>query len=234
MTYVVSDIHGCYGAWIRALAAISFSGEDTIYVLGDMVDRGTGSIRLLQDMMMRPNVIPLLGNHEYMMVSVLRRLSVEITAENAESYLTSDDLMGYASWMENGGRTTLAEFRRLSRPEQADILDYLADCALFETVSAGGRDYILVHAGFEPFVPGRPLEDYGIEHTLFTTPAEDASYFPDRCLVTGHRPTADRRIRRSRGHFSVDCGCVFGGSLGVLRLDDLQEFYVSAPSSDFT
>ena len=70
--------------------------------------------------------------------------------------------------------------------------------------------------------------------SLFTTPAEDASYFPDRCLVTGHRPTADRSIHRSRGHFSVDCGCVFGGSLGVLRLDDLQEFYVSPASSDFT
>ena len=234
MTYVVSDIHGCCSAWRQALEAISLSDADTLYVLGDMVDRGTGSVPLLQDMMLRPNVIPLLGNHEYMMVSVLRRLAVEITADNAEGYLTADDLMGCANWMENGGGPTLAAFRRLSRPEQADILDYLADCPLFETVSAGGRDFVLVHAGFEPFVPGRPLEDYGIEHTLFTTPAVDASYFPGRYLVTGHRPTADRRIRRSRGHFSIDCGCVFGGSLGVLRLDDLREFYVSAPSSDIT
>ena len=115
MIYAVSDIHGCYDAWLRLLEAISFSGSDTLYVLGDMVDRGPEPVGLLRDMMARSNVIPLLGNHEYMMASVLRRLLVEITDDNAESYLTSDDLMAYAAWMENGAGTTLAQLRRLSR-----------------------------------------------------------------------------------------------------------------------
>ena len=229
MIYAVSDIHGCYDAWLRALDAISFSDDDTLYVLGDMADRGPAPIRLLRDMMARPNVIPLLGNHEYMAATVLRRLLVEITDDNAESYLTADDLLGYAAWMENGAETTLAELRRLSRAEQADVLDYLADCELYAEVSAGGRDFVLVHAGFEPFVPGKPLWEYGVEHTLFTTSRPGADYFPDRWLITGHVPTPDRRIHRDGRHFSIDCGCCFGGNLAVLRLDDLREFYVPGP-----
>jgi len=226
MIYAVSDIHGCYDAWLRLLEAISFSGSDTLYVMGDMVDRGPEPVGLLRDMMARSNVIPLLGNHEYMMASVLRRLLVEITDDNAESYLTSDDLMAYAAWMENGAGTTLAQLRRLSREERANLLAYLGDFSLYEEVSAGGRDFVLVHAGFEPFVPGRPLREYGVEHTLFTTPSPGTDYFPDRWLITGHVPTPDCRIHQDGRHFSIDCGCCFGGSLAALRLDDLQEFYV--------
>ena len=60
-------------------------------------------------------------------------------------------------------------------------------------------------------------------------PAREEGYFSDRWLVTGHRPTPDGRIRRVGQHFSIDCGCCFGGNLGVLRLDDLAEFYVPGP-----
>lgn len=229
MIYAVSDLHGCYDAWLRALDAISFSPSDTIYVLGDAVDRGPEPVRLLRDMMDRPNVIPLLGNHEYMAASVLTRLAVEITAGNAGSYLTAEDLLAHAFWMQNGGGVTLEAFRRLSRTGQADILDYLGEFSLYEEVSAGGRDFVLVHAGFEPFIPGKPLADYGVESTLFTVPACQDSYFPDRWLVTGHLPTPGRRICRDGRHYSIDCGCCFGGALGILRLDDLQEFHV--PSS---
>jgi serine/threonine protein phosphatase 1 len=233
MIYAVSDLHGCYDAWLRALDAVSLSDGDTLYVLGDVVDRGPEPIRLLRDMMERPNVIPLLGNHEYMMASVLGRLAVEITAENAGSHLTAEDLMAHANWMRNGGGVTLEAFRRLSRGEQADILDYLGEFSLYEEVSAGGRDFVLVHAGFESFVPGKPLWEYGVEHTLFTVPAPGADYFPSRWLVTGHRPTPDGRIRRDGRHLSIDCGCVFGGALAVLRLDDLREFYVpGSPPAD--
>ena len=58
MIYAVSDIHGCCDAWLQALEAVSFSDSDTMYVLGDAVDRGPSPIRLLRDMMARPNVIP--------------------------------------------------------------------------------------------------------------------------------------------------------------------------------
>ena len=43
------------------LSLIEFLPRDTLYVLGDVIDRGPDGIKILQDMMLRPNVFPLLA-----------------------------------------------------------------------------------------------------------------------------------------------------------------------------
>ena len=40
MIYVISDLHGCYEEYIKMLELINFNGNDTLYVLGDICDRG--------------------------------------------------------------------------------------------------------------------------------------------------------------------------------------------------
>ena len=40
MIYVMSDIHGCYEKYRQMLDLIRFCEEDTLYILGDVVDRG--------------------------------------------------------------------------------------------------------------------------------------------------------------------------------------------------
>ena len=44
MNYVISDIHGCYKEFKTLLKNIGFSSADTLFVLGDMVDRGPDPI----------------------------------------------------------------------------------------------------------------------------------------------------------------------------------------------
>ena len=72
MIYAVSDIHGCYEQYQEILDKIGFSAADMLYVLGDVLDRGPQPIRILEDMAGRYNVIPIIGNHEYMALSVLK------------------------------------------------------------------------------------------------------------------------------------------------------------------
>ena len=167
MNYVISDIHGCYDAYCRLLKKIHFSDEDTLYVLGDAVDRGPEPIRLLQDLMMRPNVIFILGNHEYMMLKVLSRLAVEVTEENAEQHLTAEDMMNFTYWMQDGGSTTCEQFRKLPADQQQEILEYLQDASLYEEVETGTCRYVLVHAGIARFEEEKPLEDYALGDFLF-------------------------------------------------------------------
>ena len=81
MIYCMSDIHGDYEKYRRMLEAISLREEDTLYILGDVVDRGPEPVQILLDMMQRPNVRPVLGNHEYMAVLCLRALVKEVTEE---------------------------------------------------------------------------------------------------------------------------------------------------------
>ena len=53
-TYVMSDIHGDYERYRKMLQLIRFKDTDTLYILGDIIDRGSNGIKILQDMMMVP------------------------------------------------------------------------------------------------------------------------------------------------------------------------------------
>ena len=71
MQYAVSDIHGRYDKYIQLLHRINLRPSDTLYILGDMIDRGPDGLKILLDMSMRANVVPFLGNHEYAALTCL-------------------------------------------------------------------------------------------------------------------------------------------------------------------
>ncbi len=71
MIYAMSDIHGCYEKYRDMLETIKFAADDTLYVLGDVLDRGPDGFKILLDMAARPNVVGLLGNHELLAAVVL-------------------------------------------------------------------------------------------------------------------------------------------------------------------
>ena len=232
MIYVMSDIHGCYKEYLEALKVIDFKDEDQLYVLGDMVDRGEEPISLLQDMMSRHNVFPLLGNHEFMALSVLKRLCVEITEENVESHLNEEDIMSYMNWMENGGNTTIEQFKKLSKEEQFDILDYLEECLFIDEIEVNDNTYVLIHAGLEPFDESKDIFAYDLNELIFKSPNYHKQYFKDKYVVTGHTPTVaiDEKYKGNivemNHHIAIDCGCVFGFNLGVFCLDNHKKYYI--------
>ena len=82
MIYAMADLHGCAEQYFEMLQLIRFSKEDTLYILGDVIDRGEGGIKILLDMMRRPNVVFLAGNHEQMAVKVMKEI-VESLRESA-------------------------------------------------------------------------------------------------------------------------------------------------------
>ena len=67
MTYVLSDIHGNLQRFKSIMAQINLQTNDTLYVLGDVIDRYAGGIKILRQIMRMPNTKMLIGNHEYML-----------------------------------------------------------------------------------------------------------------------------------------------------------------------
>lgn len=231
MHYVISDIHGCYNEYITALKTIDFSDNDILYVLGDCIDRGYASIKVLQDMMCRPNVIPIVGNHEYMAVKALKKLCVEITEENVETQITIDTMRYYTEWMLNSGLGTLEELRSFSNSEKNDFLDYMEDFSLYERVCVNGKKYLLVHGGLEPFSEGMNIDDFSVPQLLFSRANLDRTYFYDTYTITGHTPTINEEgnmgtVIKRNNHISIDCGCVFGYNLAVYCMETDTEIYV--------
>lgn len=234
MQYAVSDIHGCYDKYIQLLDRIGLRPTDTLYVLGDMIDRGPDGLKILMDISMRPNVVPFLGNHEYAALTCLPWLMEELTEENTEPDVLLWRLNSIQGWMADGGDKTVEEFRRLSPEARQDMLDILEDLTVYEETEAGGREYVLVHAGLGGFSPGKALDDYQLDELILSRPELGQSYFRDKYLVFGHTPTPyytgvcpkDARICRKDKLAAIDCGCVSGGPLGCLCLDTLEEIYV--------
>ena len=232
MIYVMSDIHGEYEKYLAMLEKIRFSQEDTLFVLGDAVDRGKEPMKVLKDMAGRENVYFLKGNHEGMASCVLRRLNVEITEENAEGHLDGETMMAIMEWLSNGGGTTMKEFRALPPEEKEDILDYIDDAPLYEIVDVGEKTFVLVHAGLGNFAPGKKLREYSFDEIACMRPDYERQYFDDPSIyiVCGHTPTlavtGKAEIYHSHNNILIDCGAAFSGRLACLCLDTMEEFYV--------
>lgn len=233
MHYVMSDLHGEYEKYLEMLKKIKFTDDDVLYVLGDVVDRGKHPIKILQDMMQRFNVYPLIGNHDYMCLLSLKTLLTEITNESIEHFENEDQLQMLQFWLQEGGQTTLDEFMQLSKEEMQDIEDYLGEFFLYEEIHVNGKVFILVHAGLDNFNTARSLDDYELYEVIFKRTNYTKVYYPDKYLVTGHTPTQVIKgnsrpgfIYQKNHHIAIDCGCVFGGKLACLCLETMEEFYV--------
>jgi serine/threonine protein phosphatase 1 len=129
------------------------------------------------------------------------------------------------------------EFRELDRETQHEMMEFIKDFDLYAEVTAGGRDYVLVHAGLGNFSPEKELWEYSLHELIWTRPDYNEQYYPDKYVVTGHTPTRfieenprPDRIFRNKNHIAIDCGAnIPGGRLAAICLDTDEEFYVDNP-----
>ena len=230
MVYVISDLHGYpLVLFKKLLRSAGFSKEDRLYIIGDVVDRnGDGGIRMLQWIMEQPNVRLLLGNHESMLLSCdfLFYEDTDMILMDLDAGQT--DRLSIYMW--NGGDVTARALRTLTSGERLDIYEYLKKCPLYENVSVGDQNFILVHSGFSNFSVNRRLSDYTSDELLWSRPSLSDRYFEDKITVFGHTPTKyygenyRGQIIRTKTWIDIDVGAGSGEKPVLLRLDDDEEF----------
>ena len=230
MNYVLSDIHGNQRRFHSILSQIRLQPGDTLWVLGDVIDRHPKGISILRRIMAMPNVRMLLGNHEYMM---LRALGFP-RDDNA------DDGRALEHWYRNGGKFTHDHLKHLRKSTRREIVEYLLQLPLSAEITVGNRLYRLVH--------GAPAEAYDDQDTKYKNPTHFAVWkrldrdcpLPGGCtLIFGHTPTAyyqDRlpmELWYGENRIGIDCGSGYPeadpdgprGRLACLRLEDGAVFY---------
>lgn len=91
---IIGDIHGQYGLMMEVLSKAAFCPwSDTLYVTGDLADRGRETVQVLRFLMSLPYCHAVLGNHDVWL----------------ESYLLDDARPSL--WLDsNGGRMTAASY----------------------------------------------------------------------------------------------------------------------------
>lgn len=213
MIYCMADIHGDYERYEKMLTEIRFSDADTLYVIGDAIDRGPRSVDVVLDIMRRSNVILLRGNHEQMCLDDLRWRSPDARAR----------------WQMNGGGRTRSDLMYKRTPAvRSRILNYFLNAPTCLDLEVNGRRFHLVH--------GFPAENDN--DRMWERPDPEAEPpLQGATAIVGHTPTAlltgesnlPFRIWHGNGIIDIDCGCASQSGLrrlACLRLDDMAEFYV--------
>ena len=233
-TYVISDIHGEYDMFMEMVKKIGLKEEDTLYILGDIFDRGPHPIKTVLELMKMPNAICMVGNHELMALENLEFLMQEITDMSIDQ-LDEKTLDNLVTWQYNGSKTTIDEFRLLDRETQHSIIDFIKEFLICEELTVAGRDYLLVHAGLGNYSPEKEIDDYSLKELIWDRADYEIEYFPDVYVITGHTPTQmiagnprPGYIYRKNNHIAIDCGCYRpDGRLAAICLDTGEEYYVS-------
>ncbi len=230
-TYAISDLHGCLHEFDEMLERIAFSSYDEMYIIGDVCDRGNDSIALLQKIMKHDNMHLIFGNHDIWFHRHIQTL-IDAKREGSEVPL-SDDLR---LWLDcNGGFATADAFMELDYPDCYDIKLYLENQVFYKELTLLGRKFLLVHAGLGSYChKGVRLSAVPVSELIWPHIGLDDNPFDDVTMIVGHLPTFlygpeyDGIIAhgKKKSILHIDCGCVFGHTLGCVRLDDMAEFYV--------
>jgi bis(5'-nucleosyl)-tetraphosphatase (symmetrical) len=101
MHYLIGDVQGCCDAFERLLADIGFSASrDSLTVLGDLVNRGPCSMKVLQRMRsLGASAQALLGNHDLHLLAVAQGVRPEHRSDTLREILDSPEREAWLDWV---------------------------------------------------------------------------------------------------------------------------------------
>lgn len=228
MIYCLSDLHGRYDLYVKMLEKLHLTEDDTLYILGDAVDRGRDGIKILLDIMERKNVTFLQGNHDRHAAILLNILGKPIP----KGFTEDDITRAFYDWFSEGGNDTFTDFKKLDGEARKKLIKFIGDSLCKINLTVNGKNYLLAHT-----VP--EFDKWNNSKKIITDidyiegePDYDICYDKELTIVTGHTPTniidvnSKCRIWRGNNHIAIDCGAYFYGTLGCICLDNEKEFYV--------
>ncbi|KKL27287.1 hypothetical protein LCGC14_2386650, partial [marine sediment metagenome] len=204
---VVGDIHGCYDVFMRLLKECKYNSTiDTLFLTGDLADRGPQSRKVLEWVMSHRDlgVFSVEGNHD----NKLKR-----------------HLMGNPVRMTNGLDATVRQCENMHQPSLVKLLSDLP--AIIRLPDVDYKPTYLVHAGVDP---RHPIDKQNLETCLYARGLDGKDYFDiskgvwydllnrSYRVVCGHIvheypfPNEDRV-------FCLDGGACHGGVLRAMIID---------------
>jgi serine/threonine protein phosphatase 1 len=193
--FAIGDIHGCFDQF-RLLVEdrIKIRKSDRIILLGDYIDRGLKIKEVTDyiiDLMKKDyDIIPLIGNHEAMMIEAI------------------DNPGRLSGWFMNGGHETLNSFG-VGSPDKLDnkYLEFFRNLFYYYMQDK----FIFVHAGFNDEIAD-PLED---KYHMIWSRRESYynAFFSEKVIIHGHTPiplsVCRENVASGTRFINIDTGCVY-------------------------
>lgn len=219
--FAISDIHGCCETFLALLAKLELVAGDTLFLLGDYIDRGMQSKQVIDHIWKLQaagiQVHCLRGNHEQLLLdSILERKNNKKEGKTDESK--------FQHWFTRcGGLETMMSFD-CHHPLEIP-LKYRR---FFEQLPfhLSYKNYLFVHAGLSfRLHPQKPLDDtHALIWERYWYGELDYKWLGERILVHGHTTITRAEILKrleampQKQFLNIDNGCYRKKKIGMGRL----------------
>ncbi len=199
----IGDIHGYAEALAALIDAVGPEPGDTVVPLGDYVDRGPDTPRVLDDLIalaQRCRLVPLLGNHDEMLLDL----------HHGEP--------GLEDWLGWGGEETLAAYG-CSHPREIPErhIEFLEGCVTYHETDR----HFFVHGSYDPDLP-LDCQDPEVLRWASIRSDPPGPHCSGKIAIVGHTVQRDGKIL-DLGHMKcIDTGCYRGGWLTALEVQTGQ------------
>ena len=211
--HIFGDIHGCYTALDTYFKQNPFSEKDGYIFVGDYFDRGIENVNtfgLVNDLIQRPNVLMLMGNHEY----ALRDYAYGMPVKSKE-FLNKTAIQFAEAGIEN-----------------SDLRQFYRKLGVAAYITFRGNDFIISHGGIS-YMPKQSMDFYaGINFIkgvgtydddideIFDNWARKENRIRNHPIyqIHGHRNTFLHPLIHKEFSYNLEGKIEFGGELRVLRI----------------
>ncbi|MGF1460276.1 MAG: metallophosphoesterase family protein [Leptolyngbyaceae cyanobacterium] len=165
----IGDVHGHYIGLRHLLDKIDLASGDQVYFVGDLIDRGPQSAKVVS--YVREQGFPcVLGNHEQLLLDAFAK--------------TREATQTLQAWLYSGGQSTLASY-----DQDVDLLSAHMEWFRSLPLYIDLDDIWLVHAGLDPAlaIDEQTAEECCWIRDIFHSAPEP--YFKDKLIITGHTIT---------------------------------------------
>jgi calcineurin-like phosphoesterase family protein len=195
----IGDIHGCSAALATIVDELQPTAEDTLVILGDCIDRGPDSCGVIDQLLAlreRCHLVPILGNHEEMMLNYL------------DGRVQPDD------WLQFGGDATLDSYDGHEGPSMipAEHREFIESWGDFHQTDT----HFFVHGGYNPEQPltGQRWQLWRWQSLREMIPGPHVS---GKQAVVGHTSQKDGEVLDVGHLICIDTYCYGGGWLTALE-----------------
>lgn len=205
---VIGDVHGHYEGLQQLFALLDLQEQDTVYFLGDLIDRGPASAQVVE-FVRTQGYLCLCGNHEQMMQF---------------AFQSDADDFAMQAWLSSGGHSTLDSYR--GREHQIEVdLAWMANLPTHLDLG----DFWLVHAGVHPRLS---LDQQSAQQFCWIRQEfhqMQQPFFTDKTILTGHTitftfPGVDPgQLAQGVGWIDIDTGAYHPRSGWMTALDTTQQ-----------
>ncbi|MCP3872756.1 MAG: hypothetical protein GY699_06320, partial [Desulfobacteraceae bacterium] len=208
-TLVIGDIHGCYDELMALLDKAALGREDRIIALGDILDRGPDSAKVVDFFNLHAQASCLMGNHEHKHLlmnegTIQPSISQQITSKHFSE----------------------SEYRYLIH-----AIRQFPYCLDMETA-------VLVHGSFEPGISVAQQKQAVLLGTrngeAYLKKTYDKPWYmlydQKKPIIAGHRDVSGKGEVQVINDtvFFMDTGCCYGKTLSAVLLPDFKIFQVKS------